>query len=204
MTEREERAKRWFAEHKATYQENDLARIITWKTPNKHTYSVVYRWDGSYLMITGDLGVSVFQAHSMSFKFLADSELDYAMSKLVACSYGSGQNKGMIWDPERVRRSIQSAFERAKENFPEEHPDSEFFHQLDALETKLIQACSSSYNETYASISELIPNMRDLGFEPSDLVTMHDGFSPDPCVAAQLDGLKMAIEELERQGVQIQ
>lgn len=76
-----------FAEHEATLGEG--TDVIVFRRPGTRVYSVTYRVQGWYLIVTGDLGEAIYEwGEPIGWPFLAGCNWGYFASKCVASAKG--------------------------------------------------------------------------------------------------------------------
>lgn len=199
-----ETIKGWFKDHQATYFPGEYAEIIRWGRPGTIMYCVNYLWNGSFMVVTGDLGVTVFQVPAMSFQFLADADDDYAIGKIVATSHMANNRKGFSWDPRLMRKHIDEVLERKDKELIEsggpDHPDR---ITLEKLGRELISACSDTVEFSH-KCHEMQDELHEL-FDSDwyEVINSNSGFEPSIHVLAHLEGLRMAVKALAAQGIEV-
>lgn len=107
------------AEHVATLR--DAGRVLDFRRPGTRVYSVRYRIDGPYLIVTGDMGDAIHQWSSqLSWAFLADCTFGYFAEKCRAHPQGRSP-KG--WDEDvavaALRRIVTDPEERENYGIPD-------------------------------------------------------------------------------------
>lgn len=192
-----ERIERWFSEHKATFLKDRYSRIIDWKKPGTVCYGVTYTWQGSYMIVTGDLGITVFQVPAMSFEFFNDCELDYLIGKVVATSTSSrGERPGYTWNEAAAKNHILGIR-------PERSLSVEDRKTLRMIRARLGEACQDPHL-LYQEANRLSDELESVfGSDWYSIIPSHT-YEPSIHMSSHYLGLKMAIKQLKDQGVSIE
>jgi hypothetical protein len=114
--EDEQLAADWFPKHRATLEDYfgqlgsaakpNMMRRLVWANPESNNCRIDYVLYGSVLFVCGDLGEAVYQwSQNVSLEFLADCDMDYFGGK---CQASDSEPRGKSWNPDRVKRWIES------------------------------------------------------------------------------------------------
>lgn len=191
-----ETVERWFETHKATLLKDRYSRIIDWRKPDTRSYAVTYTWQGSYMIVTGDLGITVFQVPAMSFEFFDDCELDYLIGKIVATSHSRQNDRvGYQWDSDAAKKHILAI----KPNRWLTLGDRQELRKLRNILAENCHTKQEMLNQAhrYSEDLEYI-----FGYDWYDILPQC--YAPDLHITSHYLGLKMAIAQLKEQGVSIE
>lgn len=102
--------KEWFPHHAAQFtrlglESENIVQTLTWKNPDSGIYCCRYLIDRNFLMVHGDIGEAVYAwpREWLSWKFLADCDLDYFAGKCCASETGRGFRG---WDPRKAKERL--------------------------------------------------------------------------------------------------
>lgn len=191
-----EQVERWFQEHKASFLKDRYTRIIDWKKPGTVCYGVTYTWQGSYMIVTGDLGITVFQVPAMSFEFFDSCELDYLISKVVATSTsGRSERPGYTWDAAAAKTHILGIR-------PERSLSVDDRKTLREVRKRLADACQDQ-QLLYQEANSLSDELESI-FGYDWYSVLPSIYQPSIHMVSHYLGLKMAIKQLKDQGVDVE
>lgn len=172
---------RWFPRHVATWQSHtpDLA-VLTWAQPGTSNYGVFYVLHRNTVLVHGDLGNASYEwGEYISLKFLAQTELDYFLSKAQGLD---GHLKPLSWCSEHAEEWIRASMEEHQIEIPEIDRD-----------TWPLEATSEESWKAY--ITDLY-NSQDVEPETCSML-VRKGYAPNIRAIAHHIGLQLAWQQLK-------
>lgn len=201
---------REFAKHVASYKEYGHVKEITWAEPDTFINAMRYLHDGKYVYISGDWGFATYNMYggNHGFYWLANSHYSYLREKLVACSESINDNLGLAWSEKWATRNTNEIFFRALRT-------NESFRKLDRESRKAkieqyknlrneIRCYASNAHEFLSALYRNIDEIEELIGDPwYEYLPPSTGQVAHIRMIGQLYGLKLALEDLKRQGIEV-
>ena len=124
--------------------ENELGnmKVFNFKKPDSRNYSIRYMFDGSRLIVTGDLGTAIYEwSGEVSLENLAGMNIGYFNGKCEASSEGKKE-----WKQEDAIIDLDEHF---KDNYLESYKE---FEENDDI--------TEEYQEKFDRVSEIIEELK--------------------------------------------
>lgn len=181
----------WFGDHKAKLVEKGPVSWLLWKKPGTSMYSVKYVFFGRNLFISGDLGEAVFDlTWNATLESFKDINLSYLMRKL-SCSSRDRWHFNDKLAKQELNEYFEDRIDDDDQAFLEEAKEVK-----EAIEGAIDEStdCKGMEFWTWCAYQDLSLNYFDS--EDFDLFSRFGQELPWHFIA-YLEGLKMALEQLE-------
>ena len=182
-----------FKDHVAKYEKHsDHLETLEWKEPGSSIYAIWYVRQYGTLMVFGDCYEAIYQWYpDMSFRSMADTNLDYFVSKCKASPHG---RKPEIWDSAAAHTCLKEYFGQTSGGMDEDDlamlkKQEEEFEDLSGW--RYLDSEFEWNHWAYDNASDVFGSD---WYE--DISLARPGMILDPCIRLHHAGLKAAFEQL--------